>query len=176
MKRLRSQVGDKNPFYGKHHTEETCVRMSETRTRLIAEGKISSGPRGWKGTYVSVKTEREESYDSFYELIQMRMYDVDDLVTFWTKKHKIRINYVWNDRTRIYVPDFLVQFGNQITIEEIKGFEDASKLEAKLNALIEFCAARGYSCSYLDHSKLEQRVRSKYGEGISSLRKKENRT
>jgi len=171
----RDVSGVKNPFFGKRHTLVSRISMSETRSRLIVEGKVSSGPRGWKGTYTSSKTGRIERYDSFYELIRMKIHDANDDVIDWTKLHGIRIGYTWKDKPRIYVPDFLITQNDQRIIEEIKGYEDASKLEAKLAALIEFCNKHAYVYSYLDRVSLEQCVRMKYDCSISTLRKQEKR-
>lgn len=117
--------GENNAFFGKHHNEQTRSKMSEKRAKGISEGRISCGPRGKKGLYESTKSGTQR-YDSFYELLRMKMLDIDDNVVMWTKQHGIQIPYYF-EINRKYVPDFLIQKTNCITIEEIKGYENPKK-------------------------------------------------
>lgn len=174
IKRLSQQIGVRNPFFGKHHDEETCRRMSETRSKKIASGELRSGPRGRQGTYVSIKTQQVERYDSFFELLRMRMLDENVEVVSWTKKHNIQIPYVIDDKRRLYVPDFYVKLSDNSTrLEEIKGYEEEQKRVAKFNALITYCAEHGYDVLYIDFEMLECLTMDLFGTSIAVLRKKE---
>jgi hypothetical protein len=87
--------------------------------------------------------------------------------------HAIRIGYTWNGSPRTYVPDFLIRKGHDVIVEEIKGYEDADKLSAKLAALEQFCIEQECSYSYLDQKALEQLVHAKYNCSIGTLRNRE---
>lgn len=164
-------VGSGNPFFGRQHTDETRQKMSEARTRAISEGRLTCGPRGRKGSYTSIKTGVVERYDSFFELLRMKMLDADASVVSWSKKHNIRIEYEWNGHRR-YVPDFFVHEISGTFVEEIKGYEDAEKLAAKLVSLESYCREHGHRVRYLNAESLDAMVRVQFGESIASLRRK----
>jgi len=44
--KAKLKVGEKNPFYGKHHTKENKKIMSEIRLKMFKEGKIKSWNKG----------------------------------------------------------------------------------------------------------------------------------
>lgn len=165
--------GTGNHFYGRRHDAASRSRMSSARAAGISEGRIRCGPRGRKGAYTSSKTGLEEHYDSFFELLRMRMLDDDDTVTSWTKRHGITIPYEFEAARRTYVPDFLVSRNDVVSLEEIKGYEDPMRLSAKLTALHEFCQQRGYTYVFFEPKEFEQLVREKYGCSIAMLRSKE---
>lgn len=168
-----NQRGGNNPFYGQKHTDEARERMSKTRSRLISEGKLRGGPRGRSGTYTSTKTGRTERYDSFFELLRMRVLDIDSTVLSWTKAHGIVIQYELRGVTHRYVPDFkIICAENNVTLEEIKGYEDASKLEAKLTALKAHCLSNNMSVEYIDAQSIDEMARQWFGESLAVLRKK----
>lgn len=169
----QSMTGVNNPFHGRHHTAESRTAMSKTRSRLISEGKLRSGPRGRSGTHTSSKTGRAERYDSFFELLRMRVLDVDTDVIDWTKAHGITIEYQLDDVTRRYVPDFRVVRAVGVTLEEIKGYEDAVKLDAKMAALRSYCLSNGLCAVYLDVGAMTLMAQQWFGESLTVLRKKE---
>jgi hypothetical protein len=166
----RDITGECNPFFGRRHTIKTRQRMSQNRTAAIISGCLSCGSRGRKGTYMSTKTGKIERYDSFFEQLRMQMLDADDSVTFWTKAHDIRIKYEWNG-IRHYVPDFQIHTLTKTMIEEIKGYEDPKKLEAKMDALQTYCREHGYEARYLGFEELEAMVRAHFGASIAKLRR-----
>jgi hypothetical protein len=148
--------------------------MSETRSQKIANSELHGGSRGRQGTYTSSKTQCVERYDSFFELLRMRMLDDCAEVVTWTKKHGIQIPYVIDDKQRMYVPDFCVQLCDGSTrFEEIKGYEEERKRCAKHDALVEYCTKHGHAMMYLDFEELERLAKSMFGQTIASLRRKE---
>ena len=74
------------------------------------------------GTYHSMKTGSDEYYHSSYELNRMIELDNDVNVIFWTKKHSIRIPYIVNNKSRTYIPDFLIEYQYFKVLEEVKGW------------------------------------------------------
>jgi len=161
--------GCNNPFFGRTHSEETRRSISITRTRKIATGDISSGPRGRHGQFVSSKA-GVVRYESTYELIRMKSLDLDDSVVIWEKNHNIRIPYEWRG-SRVYVPDFKITYLDQVIIEEIKGWEYPTKLESKMQALCLFCDRAGYRHRLLTFAQITQISYDVFGKSIADLRK-----
>lgn len=167
--------GSKNPFAGKKHTLDARQRMSATRSQMICDGRLTCGPRGLKGKFNSTKGAGVECYDSFFELLRMRLLEADPTVISWTKRHGIRIQYVWNGAQHAYVPDFWIKRVDGITLEELKGYEDSEKLAAKLSALKAFCLESDIACSFIDAAALEHLVLAQYGRSIAALREEHKR-
>lgn len=164
--------GQKNPFYGKKHTKETREHLSSLRAKLVAEGKVSSGPRGIHGYYTSKKTGKVEHHDSIWELLRMHLLDADPFVKSWTKQHGIRIPYLDNENQRNYIPDFLVIENDQLVVEEIKGYENPARLQAKLAALEEYGKSSGCVTRVLTDRELNLLSKEILSETLSSFFKK----
>lgn len=122
--------------------------------------------------HASSKTGRTERYDSFFELLRMRVLDLDPDVVDWTKVHEIVIEYQHDGRTRRYVPDFRVVRESGVMLEEIKGYEDETKLAAKLRALTDHCARQGWQHEYFDAAAMDDMARKWFGEPLTALRRK----
>ena len=77
-------------------------------------------------------------------------------VIWWTKNHKIRIPYVYNDIIHHYIPDFLIRTNSKTIIEEIKGYiKDKSIFKLKCEAANKYCQENNieYIISYDNHIK-----------------------
>lgn len=163
--------GSGNPFYGKTHSIETKNKMSKIKSEGISSGKYHSGTRGWHGEYKSIKTTNIEKYDSFYEYLRMLILDNDDNVLFWTKKHGIRLTYQHENIEHKYIPDFFIETTSSTTIiEEVKGYEEQTKLEAKINCLKLYCENHAYIYNFINYKILEELVQTHLGYKISQLR------
>ena len=128
-------------FTGRTHTPEARKKLSEARSKAIAEGSyhmMRDSGRGKKGWYKSIKTGEDNYYDSALELIRMQQLDEDPDVIEWTKNHGIRIPYGNN----FYVPDFKVKRIDRTEMEEVKGW--GRNTEQKKIALREYCDQNGY--------------------------------
>lgn len=113
--------GKNNPMYGKHHTEKTKFKISKTRSQKLAEGIIKPNTHSKKGYYLSKLTNIQEYFHSSYELERMKQLDKNGI--WWTKKHKIFIEYKdLYENKRHTIPDFLVNTSPQKTIEETKNY------------------------------------------------------
>jgi len=133
LKEKCGRTGENNGFYGKRHSIESRKIMSETRSSKIASGELQIYAKNG-GYYKSQKTHNIEHYDSYLELFRMQQMDIDDNISHWTKKHKIRIEYSYNNIIYNYVPDFLVKYNaGYISIDEVKGYDQRAKV--KLEAL-----------------------------------------
>lgn len=166
----KRNAGENNPLYGRAHGADSRSRMSLARSKLIAEGVVRP-VRGLKGSHFSHKSLHEEKYDSFYELLYMKILDNNSAVVSWTKKHSITIPYEF-DGNRTYVPDFLVIFSDGSTsLEEIKGYEISEKLEAKIEAGRSFAKHLGTEYKIILKEELEALSIAGFGKSISQLRR-----
>lgn len=134
-----------NGMSGKHHSPETRALQSKSKVDLIAEGKfdIKSCNRGRKSYYVSTKSHIQFHADSILELARMIELDNDLSVKSWSKYHKIRIPYIYENIQYQYVPDFSIEYisGDKI-IEEVKGRIIPRDVE-KQNACKIYCSEHG---------------------------------
>ncbi len=102
-----------------------------------------------RGTLSGLKKnlERVATYDSLLERDYMIELEQDPAIKSWTKKHGIKIPYVYLGLfTRNYLPDFLVEYNDGTKeLHEGKGlpllFWDSTK--AKRVAAQEWCKAHG---------------------------------
>jgi hypothetical protein len=102
--------GEKNGMYGRHHTDMSRDKMSETRSQMVVEGRYPTfGSRTKKGIYTSTKTGQEHFYRSGWELSTMQRLDVDASVVTW-QYEAVRIPYIYDNHKRWYVPDFIITF------------------------------------------------------------------
>ncbi len=114
--RRRFGSGPKNPFYGKRHTAESRRKMSESRSRKIASGEINPINTGRKGNHNGV------DYHSAYEKKRIMMLEQDSRVKSFTRSQH-SIPYWDGTRWRRYVPDFVVRYDDSLVVEEVKGYE-----------------------------------------------------
>lgn len=149
---------------GKPKTEEHRQKISETRKRLFAEGKLEinrdkvsesmvrkyqeEGFRWAHGHYTSSKTGKTCYYRSSWEHRQMELLDSDPVVEWWEHEPHC-IDYYFEDQLRRYLPDFLVRYSDgrrelqEIGVKEMK--QDLVRNAAKSEAARRWCDERGYS-------------------------------
>jgi hypothetical protein len=170
---FNDKSGSKNPFFGKTHSIENREKFSKKRTEAIANGTYNfySNLRGFKGWYFSDKMNENFYHDSFWELLRMKILDLDKTVIFWTKKHKIRIHYKINNIVKNYVPDFLITYKNKIVLEEVKG--GCEKLEIKnikFRILIEYCKINNLYSNIIEGEEMERLCNLFFHKKIRKLR------
>src|SRR3990172_8694691 len=143
-------AGERNPFYGRRHTEETRRRLSElklgqrhspearlrmseaqrgrrhtedTRERISLGNVLSiqSGTRTYKGTVVS-PCGRSVPYRSEYELVFLRStLEVGDVVSIVGEDGLEAVKYVLDGMSRLTVSDFMVRLrSGQVMLAECK--------------------------------------------------------
>lgn len=168
-----SMSGSKNHFYGKHHSDATKSIQSSIKCDQISSGQIvcKNFNRGIKGWYCSSKMNEEFYYDSFWELIRMKILDKDDCIISWTKRHSIKIPYKNN---RYYVPDFLINYEDRAVLEEVKGFEEKKRKNEKFDALTQYCKDNKLQAKILEYEELNTMCIENFGQSISTLRKRKN--
>jgi hypothetical protein len=112
-------------------------KVSDTMSKKLADGTLKNQYRFRKGWYKR-KDGTSEFYESSYEKRYMEMMDESEMV--WTKRHKIRIQYLdpTTSTLRYYVPDFLV---NSIELHEVKPSRRTTepKILAKTIAAEKYC-------------------------------------
>ena len=139
-----------NPMQGKVHSAATKSKMSNIKVSKISNGEFDllSNNRGEKTWYFSMKNNASFCADSVLELYRMTQLDSDDEVKSWTKRHKIRVPYIFDDIQKYTTPDFLIVLNdNTKIIEEVKGWVNKKEL-IKREALKKYCAENGFLFSY----------------------------
>ena len=153
--------GEKNPFYGKHHTEETKKKLSIASTEYCEEhgnsfkGKthsteskdqMSKSRVGWMisnggdnannknyitGYYFSTKNQEELWHDSSYELRAYKLLDQLSVVKSYGRCD-FSIRYLHEDgTTHRYIPDTLIKYTDGR--EEVIEIKPTTKLKEDLN-------------------------------------------
>lgn len=175
VKYCENLSGDKNHFFGKTHSTATREHLSITRANLISSGQIDLVPShyGLKGYYTSKKTGEIFRFDSFIEYLRMIILDADSNIANWTKRHKIRIKYEFDGAQKNYIPDFLiVRVDGYEVIEEVKGYENKKKKEAKFLALRRHCNDNGFGCSIVTYEDVKDMCPIYFGKSIDTLRER----
>lgn len=100
----------------------------------------------YKGHFFSTKNNKEILYRSSYELKAFEILEQDKNVLKY-EYEKLRIKYFYNEINRIYIPDLLVYYRNDIIkVIEIKA-EWATKTERNLikcNEAMKYCKKNNY--------------------------------
>jgi len=118
------------------------LRESSRKGGLSVLEKHTLHPPFKRGHYESIKTERNEWYDSSYELARMQELDFDEDVIFWKKNYSLKLDYIWGDVSSVYVPDFVVIMSEgRLVIEEVKGYEREKDL-VKYQVAQKWCEKR----------------------------------
>ena len=92
------------------------------------------GITSYKGYYKSKISNSIFHYDSMTELAMMIYYDNSNIN--WIKNTKLRIPYIFENKKRNYIPDFIL---SNVKIIEIKGSNDKPELPFKCDAAINYC-------------------------------------
>jgi hypothetical protein len=90
-----------------------------------------------KGYYIA-KSGEKFRYDSMSELAIMM--HLDNKKMKWIKNTKLRIPYLFENKNRNYIPDFIVNYIDfPSMIMEIKGSNDKPELPLKFEAAKKYC-------------------------------------
>lgn len=136
------------------------IKISETSRRNgKSGGKRHGSGRGKKGWY------KEIFCDSSWELAYVVFCKEHDISI---KRNIVSYPYVWNGKTRKYIPDFIV--GEESEIVEIKGYE-TEQWKAKLKSVASIkVIGKNDIKKYIDY------VEGKYGKNFISLYEKEDKS
>lgn len=110
--------------------------------------RIGSRNKNFKrGYHHSIKSGKDEWYQSSFEQSRMVSLDIDASVIEWTKRHGIVIPYQFEGKEKRYFPDFLIRYADgRVVLEELKGWiRNQQQHDAKCSAAMAWCAAKGYS-------------------------------
>lgn len=115
--------GSENAMFGKKHSDESRLMMSETRSKKIINGEYDKSKWAKRGEFFASKANRVIPYRSSFELRAIKKLEEDENVVSF-KFESIRISYYYSAeddrlRKRHYIPDFLVSYkdGRNIIIE-----------------------------------------------------------
>jgi hypothetical protein len=146
---------------GKPLSEEHRKKLSDDRKNKIAAGEIIinrekisetitqrylDGGFEWStGQYTSIKTGATCNYRSSWEAEFMRILDAEPRVSTWNYE-PFTIPYVYEGKTRRYIPDFLIVLDGEDVLVEVKppSLTDTGLNEAKRQAALEFCQRNGW--------------------------------
>lgn len=147
LKKYYESINSFKEKYGYYpmHSEKSKKKAYKNLLRYTEEHPESHKTYGKNGFYISLKTGIKEFYHSSYELRRMIELDESHEVKYWTKRHKIRIQY-YNNKRHIYIPDFYIEYqNNKIIIEEVKGWvKDKIEFELKNECARNYCKKMGY--------------------------------
>ena len=114
--------------------------------------------------YYTAKSGEVYRYDSMTELAMMMYFDktVGDN-SKWCKNTKLRIPYIFEDKDRKYIPDFIVStlYGDEFIpfmIYEIKGSNDKPELPFKCKAAEEYCKEHGIEFVLQPYAQVREMV------------------
>ena len=144
--------------------ESTRKKISKSISKSISEGKsvpkksvqIIKTRYSKKSWYHSTKTNEDVFADSLAERYRMVLLDNDPVVKRWTKKHGIRVPYLFQEKSHYCVPDFLIELTDgTIMVEEIKGRITQKELTKK-KAIENYCIEFGYKFNFITTKVLDK--------------------
>lgn len=134
-------------------SESERLKLSKSFSEKLANNKIenveninflSVGKYSTKAYHKSNKTNEITLADSLAEKYRMVQLDNDSRVVKWTKSHGIVVPYQYRGKSFNCVPDFLIQYdNNMLCVEEIKGKVTPKEI-AKRDAIENYCNLKGY--------------------------------
>lgn len=121
---------------------------------------VSSDPRYKSGVFHSEKCRRDIQYESGMELAFIEFLEKDEKVLFYWEQ-PVRIKY-WRGRKKVtYTPDFGIYLATrEFVIAEVKDLSGMldHRVQAKTEALMEFCSERGFGLLLTDGRNTPQRL------------------
>jgi len=148
LDRVKEKYGVAHPFDIPGVKEKATKAMSEAMSKRIASGKPTNTWERYKSGWHTSPIAGKQWYQGGWEQIRMQVLDAASVK--WTKKHGIRIPYIDSkSRRRYYIPDFKIDCGETVVIEEVKGYK-GKNYNLKCQAAREYCMARGWLYFILD--------------------------
>jgi len=147
---------EKQYGYTPFNSPEAKLKSYENFIKTLGTRKYG-GWRGIKtGWYTSIKTNKMEYYQSSYELNRMIELDNDGEVISWTKQHPFLVEYLINDVTKKYKPDFYIEYKNGIKcMEEVKGYVPSEEMDI-------YCSKVEYATKYFSSLGIDYIVNFDY--------------
>lgn len=140
--------GDKNPMYGKSHSEEYCAESSRRMKNKILKGEFTPNSNNrnthWDAEYLGRKY--RSSWEALYHAFDPE-----------AKYEEVRIPYCFEGKERIYIVDFVNHYSRKLV--EVKPRELAyDKLtQAKFEAARKWALDRGYDFVLADQGWLAEK-------------------
>lgn len=131
-----SKKGKKNAMYGRRHSDEYKREASERVKQKILSGEFTPNSNNknthWQSTY------NGKSYRSSWEALYQYFDPNADY-------EAIRIPYEYNDKTYVYIVDFINTYDNLLIEVKPKSFLNDEKTRAKIDAAKKWCQKHGYT-------------------------------
>ncbi len=147
--------GDRNPFYGKKHTEETKQKLSIAfggkNNNMYGKPSAIGGGRGWSGWY------KGWHFRSFLELSYMiNVLEKEGLSWESGEQKKLRISYLnYQGIAQTYCADFLVDNTKLIEIKP-KILHTSVIVILKKEAAEKFCEEHGWTYELIEPERLTE--------------------
>lgn len=152
----KTRIGDKNPFYGKHHTIESKKKIGGSVHPLFGKDNPQFGhpsPKGsgngWSGWYNGwfFRSLRELSY-------MINVIERFDMKWQSMEKKKFAIPYIdWEGTNRNYFPDFLIEDKYVVEVKPKKLWNTPLILAKRKSAEI-WCKDKGYKYKIVEPTLL----------------------
>ena len=125
--------------------EYDFTERNDKISAAITQRYLDGGFEWSTGQYTSTKTGITCNYRSSWEKEFMELLDGDARVETWSYE-SLSIPYVYEGKTRRYIPYFLVVLDGQDVLVEVKppSLADTELNEAKTKAALDFCQRNGW--------------------------------
>ena len=142
-KQRQSKLGDKNPMFGRKHTDEYKKAMSVATKQRILDGKFTPNSNNKNTHWDSILDGRKyrSSWEALYHYL-------NPLAEFET----LRLPYVYNDNTLIYIVDFVDYASKIVTEVKPNSMLADGKTAAKISALQYWAIGNGFEMLIADES------------------------
>lgn len=148
---------------GEFDFTERNQRISESIVKLYTE----EGMYFSKGTYSSVKNNKDYYYKSSWELFLMQQLDASTKVTAW-EYEPFCIKYNFNNSIHRYIPDFFVIYDDNLLLLEVKPapLRCTERNTAKREAALDIC--KNYCWQYIEWQLGEETLSHILTDGVES--------
>lgn len=155
------KIGESRSTSEKWNSES---RRYDLANRMAENPELTKSHPPFKvGNFFNKFIDADEYHHSGFELSFMKYLDTQLDIKYWTKKHKIVIEYELDGKNHKYYPDFYIEFLNGFkTIVELKGrVKDPFELEQKNTAAQKYCN---------DNNLVYQIIHQKYKNDFENIR------
>lgn len=145
MKKHMEAIERYKKVYGYYpmSSSEAREKISISSMNRVKNNKNYTWKKCRRGYYKSIKTNKNEYFQSSYEKNRMIELDNDFDIKNWTKRHGMVIKY---DNARRYYPDFYIEKNNgEKILEEVKGYiKDTDTFIKKCKFAIDYCKNKNF--------------------------------
>lgn len=141
----KAKLGEKNPFFGKTHSEKTRAEHSQRMKKKILSGEFTPNSNNrnthWDAEY------RGQKYRSSWEALY-HSWDSDALY------EQLRIPYKYDGKESVYIVDFVNHDKQRLVEVKPKELTKDPRMQAKITAARKWAEDRGYTFVLADQEYL----------------------